>query len=182
QLHGPVDHDVPVLAVRDAQDHLRAIVCGYACHATVLSFYLWSGDYPGFAQLDLEKDHPGAMALFWAGCGADQNPLPRRSVAQAEEYGRQLAYGVNAVLANTMTPIAGRFKAAYTEIDLPFAELPTREQLIKDTTDKNRSIATRAKHFLQDLDRGAALPRTYLYPVQAWQLGPDLTFIALGGE
>src|SRR5712692_8978238 len=182
QLKGPVAHDLPVLAVRNAQGQLRAIVCGYACHATVLSFYLWSGDYPGFAQLNLEKDYPGATALFWAGCGGDQNPLPRRSVARAEEYGRQLADGVRAVLDKAMTPIAGRLATAYTEIDLPFAELPTREQLLKDSTDKNRAIAIRAKHLLQQLDQNASLPRTYPYPVQAWQLGRDLTFIALGGE
>ena len=81
-----------------------------------------------------------------------------------------------------MTPITGRLATAYTEIDLPFAELPTREQLIKDSTDKNRAIAIRAKHLLHELDRSASLPRTYPYPVQAWQLGRDLTFIALGGE
>src|SRR5262249_49002898 len=63
-LKGPVDHDVPVLAVRDLQGRLQAIVCGYACHATVLDFYQWSGDYPGFAQMHLEKTHPEAIALF----------------------------------------------------------------------------------------------------------------------
>jgi neutral ceramidase len=182
QLKGPVDHDLPVLSARDAQGHLRVIVCGYACHATVLNFYLWSGDYPGFAQLDLEKAHPGTVALFWAGCGGDQNPLPRRSVARAREYGRQLADGVEAVLNKAMKPISGNLTAAYTEIDLPFGEQPTREELIKDSTDKNRALATRARHLLQELNRGAALPRTYPYPVQAWQLGRDLTFIALGGE
>jgi len=182
QLKGPVDHDLPVLLVRDTQSHLRAIVYGYACHATVLDFYLWSGDYPGFVQLDLEKAHPGAVALFWAGCGGDQNPLPRRSVARAEDYGRQLADGVEAVLKQAMTPITGGLAAAYTEIDLPFAELPSREQLLRDSTDKNRAIATRARHLLQELDRNFALPCTYPYPVQAWQLGSDLTFLALGGE
>ena len=182
QLKGPVDHDVPVLSVRDAQGHLRAIVCGYACHATVLSDYLWCGDYPGFAQLELEQAYPGAVALFWAGCGGDQNPLPRRSVARAQEYGRQLADGVRAVLNSAMTPITGNFAAAYRGIDLPFGELPTRDQLIRESTDKNKAMAARAGHLLGRLQRGAALPRTYPYPVQAWQLGPDLTFIALGGE
>jgi neutral ceramidase len=182
KLKGPVDHDLPVLSVCDAKGQLRAIVCGYACHATVLSFYLWSGDYPGFAQLELEKDHPGATALFWAGCGGDQNPLPRSSVARAEEYGRQLADGVEAVLKGGMKPIKGSLKAAYTEIDLPFGQLPTREQLIRDSTDKNRARAARAKRELQQLERNVPLPRTYPYPVQAWQLGTDLTFIALGGE
>jgi neutral ceramidase len=182
QLEGPVDHDLPVLSVRDAQGHLRAIVCGYACHATVLSDYLWSGDYPGFALMQLEQAYPGAVALFWAGCGGDQNPLPRRSVARAQEYGRQLADGVRAVLNSAMTPITGKFAAAYREIDLPFGELPTREQLVKESTAKNKALAARARHLLQRLDRGVLLPRSYPYPVQTWQLGPGLIFIALGGE
>jgi len=39
KLRGPVDHDVPVLAVRTPEGNLRAIAFGYACHATVLSGY-----------------------------------------------------------------------------------------------------------------------------------------------
>jgi hypothetical protein len=182
RLQGPVDHDVPVLAVRDEQGHVRAVVCGYACHATVLSFYQWSGDYPGFAQLALEKAYPGAIALFWAGCGGDQNPLPRRTVALAEEYGRQLAEGAEAILKAPMTPLHGRLSAAYTEINLPFADLPTRDQLLKDAAGQNRYVAARAKLLLEQIKKNGSLRGTYPYPVQVWQLGPDLTWVALGGE
>jgi len=59
KLVGPVDHDVPVLAVRGQDGQLRAVVFGYACHAAVLSGNEWSSDYPGFAQTELEKNHPG---------------------------------------------------------------------------------------------------------------------------
>jgi len=86
RLKGPVDHDVPVLAIRDESGTVRAVVFGYACHATVLDGYLWSGDYPGHAQRELEASHPGAVALFWAGCGADQNPLPRRAGVHFPEF------------------------------------------------------------------------------------------------
>jgi hypothetical protein len=182
QLKGPVDHDLPVLAVHDAQGKLKAVVCGYACHATVLSFYQWSGDYPGFVQINLEKTHPGAIALFWAGCGGDQNPLPRRTVALAESYGRQLADGVEAVLQKPMTPVRGTLAEAYTEIDLPFSDLPSREQLLKDAENSNRYVAARAKALLKQLEEKGSLRGTYPYPVQVWQLGPDLTWIALGGE
>ena len=83
ELKGPADHDVPVLAAHDAKGKLKGVIFGYACHATVLSYQKWCGDYPGFAAMELEKAHPGAVAMFVAGCGADQNPLPRRSVALA---------------------------------------------------------------------------------------------------
>src|SRR5262249_5827822 len=104
-LKGPVDHDVPVLSVRTPAGEITAVVFGYACHATVLPFMQWSGDYPGYAQLEIEKQHPEAIALFFAGCGADQNPLPRRDVAIAEAYGKSLARSVEAVLSNVMHPI-----------------------------------------------------------------------------
>jgi hypothetical protein len=182
RLKGPVDHDLPVLAVRDLQGHLRAVVCGYACHATVLSFYQWCGDYPGFAQMELEKAHPGAVALFWAGCGGDQNPLPRRTVVLAQEYGRQLAEGVLAVLKTPMNPVTGRLAVTYTEIPLPFGELPTREQVVKDSMSDNRFVAARAKHLLKEIEHNGSLRGTYPYPIQVWQLGRALTFIALGGE
>jgi hypothetical protein len=182
QLKGPVDHDVPVLAVRDTKGALKAVVFGYACHATVLSFYQWSGDYPGFAQIDLEKSFPGAVALFWAGCGGDQNPLPRRTVALAEEYGRQLADSVRAVLQKPMHSLPAKLSTVYTEIALPFADLPAREQLLKDAADKNRFVAARAKLLLEQLATNGSLKGTYPYPVQVWFLGNDLTFIALGGE
>lgn len=181
-LEGPVDHDVPVLAVYDADRQLRAVLFGYACHATVLSFYQWSGDYPGFAQIALEEAHPGTTALFWAGCGADQNPLPRREVEHAREYGRQLAAAVDEVLADEMTPVAGELMHQYAEIDLPFDDLPTAEQLQADAESSNRFVASRAKLLLERLERDGALQATYPYPVQVWHLGRDLLFIALGGE
>src|SRR5690348_11295446 len=102
RLVGPVDYDVPVLSVRDGEGKLAAVVFGYACHATVMGFYQWSGDYPGFAQLALEEAHPGAVALFWAGCGADQNPLPRKEVELSQKYGQDLAAAVDRTLASAM--------------------------------------------------------------------------------
>jgi hypothetical protein len=181
-LKGPLDHDVPVLAARDAKGALKGIVFGYACHATVMGYQKWSGDYPGFAQIDLEAAHPGAVAMFFAGCGADQNPLPRRSVELAKNYGKQLADAVEVVLAKPMKPLAPEFAAAYREIDLPLAELPSRDSLLKDTTSRDKFVAARAKMLLKKLEAGGQLPAAYPYPVQTLRLGKDLTLLTLGGE
>src|SRR5260370_1189936 len=123
-----------------------------------------------------------AIALFWAGCGADQNPLPRRTVARAEEYGKALADGVDAVLNAPMTPFKGQLRSSYVEIDLPFGDLPSRDHLVKDSSDNNRFVAARAKMLLKQLEDKGSLAGTYPYPVQAWQLGSELTWVALGGE
>src|SRR5262249_25282670 len=145
KLTGPVDHDVPVLAVRDREGKVLAVAFGYACHATVLSFYQWCGDYPGYAQEELEKLYPGATALFWAGCGAAQNRLPRRSVEVAKEYGSALAAAVKRVLDAPMQPVGEGLAMTYAEVPLPFDELPTREKLAEDTRSKNKNIARRAQ-------------------------------------
>jgi neutral ceramidase len=181
-LKGPNDHDVPVLAVKDAAGKLIAVACGYACHATVLSGYDWSGDYPGHFQIELEKAHPGTIALFWAGCGADQNPIPRRLPELAVKYGQQLAAAVEDVLSKPLRPITGQLKASYTEIPLAFAQLPTRDDLVMQTKDTNKYIAMRAKMLLEEIDGGKPLSPTYPYPVQLWRLGNDIEWIFLGGE
>jgi hypothetical protein len=182
KLAGPQDHDVPVLAVQDAAGKLRAVLFGYACHCTVLSGYEWSGDYAGFAQMDLEQAHPGCVALFWAGCGADQNPLPRREVALAKEYGRQLASAVDEVLGGELAPIAPRLATRYREIDLPFGTLPLREQIEQDAQSTNKYTAARAKLLLDEIARDGKLSATYPYPVGMWKLGDDVQFVQLGGE
>lgn len=182
KLRGPVDHAVPVLAVRDTQGTLRSLVFGYACHATVLGGYEWCGDYPGYAHQELEARHKDCVALFWAGCGADQNPLPRREVPLAQKYGELLANAVDAVLDAPMSPLAANLRATYREVDLPFDTLPTRESLESDAKSKDPYAAARAKMLLEQIENGIPLSPTYPYPVQTVRLGNAVQWTLLGGE
>ncbi len=182
-LEGPFDHQVPVLAIEDDDENLQAVVFGYACHATVLSSYQWSGDYPGFAQAELEQLYPGCQAMFWAGCGADQNPLPRRSVALAQHYGQRLADAVDAVLLTTaMTDLAPQFETEYAEIDLELDTLPSRDVLEQQSQSENKYERARAEMLLSQIDAGTPLSPTYPYPIGTWKLGQDVRWIFLGGE
>jgi neutral ceramidase len=57
---GPVDHDVPVLEVTGADGkQLLAVMFGYACHNTTLSFQQFCGDYAGFAKEELKNAQSG---------------------------------------------------------------------------------------------------------------------------
>jgi hypothetical protein len=181
ELAGPVDHDVPVLVVRGIDGRLRALAAGYACHATVLNDYRYSGDWPGAAQIELERRHPGALVLYWAGCGGDQNPLPRRSVALATRYGQEFADAVDAVVAAPLKPIAPALAMKYNEIPLAFGVLPTRAELQSQTSDP-ATAGRWARHMLATLHRAGSLPTTYPYPIQVWRLGDDLAWLFLGGE
>jgi hypothetical protein len=195
---GPVDHDVPVLAIRGVNGALRAILVGYACHATVLNIYQIGGDWPGFAQEEIEKAHPGATALFVQGAGADSNPLPRRSVELARIYGQVLAAAVEDVLKSRMKPVAGPLRTAFETVAVPFHDVPTPAELIEKYPPPRRRFdivqtfgafdallklpRQRYERWLDIADRGGKLPESYLYGVEVWQFGSSLKFIALSGE
>lgn len=180
---GPTDHEVPVLKVTSATGgELRGIIFGYACHCTVMSFYQWWGDYAGEASGFLEEQHPGTTALFFAGCGADQNPLPRRKLELGVKYGRMLAGAVEEVIDSQMTPLSNKIETGFRRINLEFQQLPTEEELNQSLNADNPYAARRARRLLDRIQNEGPLSKTYPYPVQVWKLGDQLTWVALGGE
>lgn len=183
ELAGPSDHAVPVLRVTDADGAVQALVFGYACHATATppGVYLWAGDYPGFAQIALEAAYPGATALFFAGAGADQDPIPRGRLTWAEQYGQELAAAVGRVLQEPMRPLAPRLATRYSEITLALTEAPDRAALRRAAEAETGSHRRWALRMGAALDAGEVLRKDYPYPVQLWRLG-DQTLVALGGE
>ncbi len=181
-LIGPFDHDVPVLSVRGERGKLRAILFGYACHATTLSDASWSGDYPGFAAAELESRNDECTALFWAGCGADQNPLPRRKLELAKEYGHQLADAVARVMAGEMSPITGPLEVSYREVPLALDSLPSRAELKEASNSSNKYLRARAEMLLEQIARDGSLAQDYPYPVGVWKLGSQVEMVFLGGE
>ena len=181
QLKGPVDHEVPVLALRDRarQGAGHRVRLRLPCDGAEL--LLWCGDYPGFAQLALEKRYPEATALFFAGCGADQNPLPRRSVDLAE------AMASNSPTRSTWSSRPPWRRQSVAEDELArmsiFPSANCRRAKNWSRTPGQGSLPCRAgQALLKEFEKNGALKATYPYPVQAWQLGDELTWIALGGE
>lgn len=181
-LQGPVDHTVPVLKVKRAAGSLVAIVFGYACHPTTLNFNTWCGDYPGFAQLEMESQFPGATAMFVNTCGGDQNPLPRRSVELCQKYGHELALAVRRAIDRPSVPIRSELRTAFTYVDLPYLEVMNAESLHLALQDANPIKARWAARMLQKLQAGQAFEASYPYPVHVWKLGNDLLWIGMGAE
>jgi neutral ceramidase len=179
---GPVDHDVPVLIVKRKDASLKATLFGYACHNTTLSFQQLCGDYAGFAQAAIESKMPNVTALFVSGCGADQNPLPRGSIEQAQQYGQELGDAVLAVVNGQTSPVNGPLLCAFEEIPLKLSAPPSREDIQKQIESGDIYVQRRAKKLMQTLDEKGALETSYPYPVQVWQFSDTLQLSALAGE
>ena len=181
ELKGPNDYAVPVIKVTTKKGKMIAVAFGYACHGTVLSGYEWSGDYMGFAQTELEKMYKGTTALFFQGAAGDQNPLPRRSVALAKQYGKELASAVERVLSEEMKPLSPELLFAYNEVELQLENPPSKAELTRMTTEMTGYEQRWAARLLQIVESGKSIEKYYPYPLQIWKMGEQFIF-TLGGE
>jgi hypothetical protein len=198
---GPVDHDLPMLAVTDARGKLRAMLVNYACHCTTLGgeFNQVCGDWAGYAQEFLERDHPGVTVLVAIGCGADANPQPRGNLDLARQHSREIATNINQLLelltrplailspsdgvrgGHKLTPIHGPLACRTKAIEIPFDTLPTRAEFETRAKETNY-VGYHARWNLAKLDRGETLPTRLPYLVQTWNFGNDLALVFLPGE
>jgi len=184
---GPADHALPVLKVEGTDGTLRALVANYACHCTTLGgeFNQICGDWAGYAQEYLERDHAGAIALVTIGCGADANPHPRGGadggLALAKKHGEEIAAEVKRLLTQNFSPLSSRLTTRLKEIELPFAPHFTREQW-EARAKESGIVGYHAKKNLARLDRGEKLPAQLYYPVATWNFGDDLALVFLPGE
>ena len=180
---GPVDHAVPVLRVDGTDGGALAVAFGYACHNTTLqagNCHL-HGDYAGVAQAALERRHPGAKALYVAGCGGDANPKPRGTVELVERHGLALADAVDRALGSA-APVSGPLRLARGVVDLPFAPPPDRAELERRLADDDVYVRRHARLMLDVLAAKGRLPTAQPAPVHVWRFGTSFTLVAIGGE
>ena len=181
ELRGPNDYTVSVLKVVNNKDKMVALIFGYGCHPTVLDGYDWCGDYPGYAQLELEKLYRGTTAMFFQSCGADQNPMPRREVPMALQYGKELAASVECALAGDMKELDPNLNFEYAEIEIPLINIPTLEDLERAEEQSEGYEKRWATRLISEIKSGKELQKSYPYPVQIWKMG-ELPVVVLGGE
>ncbi len=178
----PVDHDLPVLRATDAGGKVRAIFTSYACHCTTLALEEIHGDWAGCAQEALQREFPGAVALTALGCGADQNPNPRRTMELVKKYGEDLGAEAKRLIHGEMKPVDGVLACTSKQIELAFDKLPTHEEWQALASSKIPAIAYHAKKNLARLARGEKLQTHLPYLVQTWSFGDDLAMVFLPGE
>lgn len=180
---GYADRSLLVFRVDDPQGKCRAVLYGCACHNTTLTgeHYQISGDYAGFTRQYIEDHLPGVQAMFLIGCGGDANPYPRSQIDHVKQHGQTLGAEVCRVAAGKLQPIGGRLRTVLEFAKLPLEPMPDREtlqQMVKGPS----HLAHNARRMLQMVEQGESLPAFYNAPIAVWQLGEDLTLVALPGE
>ena len=180
---GHIDRSVPILRVDTPDGKMRAVLYGAACHNTTLTgrHYEISGDFAGYSQVLIEREHPGAQAMFMQGCAGDANPHPRGSEAFARQHGDTLGREVMRILDAELRPVRGPLRIAFKRVALPLQPAPSRSQLDRWAKGGGwRGFV--GKQMTALLEREGALPTTYTTPFTVWQFGGDLTLVGLPGE
>lgn len=181
---GPVDHDLPVMAVIDANGKVRGIWVNYACHCVVLSDLKISGDWAGYAAKELDHQYPESVALISIGCGADSNPQSGVTGDKgdvAEKYGHEVATEVDRVIHGPLSKITGDIQCQLEKIQLPLAAIPTREEWGERAKQPSYS-GYYAKVQLERLDAGKPLPTQIPLVIQTWKFGNTLANVFISGE
>lgn len=182
---GPVDHQLPVLAVTGADGKVRGIYVSYACHCVLLRDNKISGDWAGCAAEELETEFPHAIGMVSVGCGADANPATDTEQDQgqvARRYGRDIANEVKRVLQVSTVEVAGSLDCSLATLSLPLQPIKPREYWAEQVKSEFGPDAYYARVQLDRIERGEKLQAEVSYPVQTWRFGKSLAIVFLPGE
>src|SRR5690554_6710259 len=134
---GPIDPAVPMMRITSPDGDLRGVLVNYACHGTTLSGAVNEihGDWMSEAKMNIEKRHPGVVAMVAIGCGGDANPNPRGSMDDMKAHGLTIADQVDKLLSAQLDTLPGVPECRITRVDLPFEHVPDTEELISLATE-----------------------------------------------
>jgi hypothetical protein len=180
---GPVDTSFPLMRITDMNGNLKGVLVNYACHGTTLEGDVNKihGDWMTEAQLLIESNNPGAVAMVSIGCGADANPDPRGQMEHIKVQAEEISAEVDRLLASPLQPLTHPPVGQLKWVKLPFAHVPTVPELIAQTQDKTVK-GYYARLALDRIARGQAIPAELSYPVQTWIFGNELAMVNLAGE
>lgn len=179
---GPVDHSLPILVARDADDRIIAIWVNYACHCTTLGDRnTVGGDWAGFSNEYIEAAFPQTIALTTIGCGADVGPQPTGNEQFTRAHGREIADEVQRLVGQKLSPITQPLRVSRRAIKLPLDKPPTREEFEQRSRGQGFE-AEHARHMLKLLDETGTLPDHVPYTISTWRFGDELGIVFLAGE
>ena len=187
---GAVDHNLPLLCIRELDGTAAAILVSYACHNTSIGGRDFdnriSGDWVGYAQSAIEINHPGALAFVALGCGGEARPNKHGGIDAAREFSSIISKEVTRVLDSGLRPISSPPNCQWATIPLSLGPPPEPDELRSISTGapsaKSRSAKARGRLASQALASAAPLELSLPYQVQTWSFGKELSWVFLAGE
>jgi hypothetical protein len=155
----PIDPEVGIIKVEDAEGRVRAVFINYACHPTVLGpdNLLVTRAFPGFAVAVVEDElGEGSFAMFVNGTQGNISMghsselsaigivTPGRTFERAKELGHLLAHATLSALPAIETTDAPALGAASVTIGLPAKRYPPPEETERALREAEERLARAA--------------------------------------
>ena len=149
-----------------------AVLVNFAVHPTILSAenMLISAEWPGVLQQELEKEFPGAVALFTNGAEGDQSPTSKPDPQTVDDFEKMTDFGVR--LARIAADVASRIQ---TQADVTIGFKRATPELPDVTF--HEAIVKKFASFLETAK--GELPREA--EIQAFRVGSTV-LVGLPGE
>jgi hypothetical protein len=173
----PIDEEIGIVRVDDANHNIRAVLMNHACHPTVLGpdNLQVTGDFPAFAIERVETAlAPGGMAMFVNGTQGNISMghsselsaigiiTPGRTFERAAELGRRLGEGALAALPEIETDAEPLLRALSQSVTLPLKALPTITDAARDLREaEERLAALNGQHEMSEELNRAKSARLY---------------------
>ncbi|MFN7932861.1 MAG: neutral/alkaline non-lysosomal ceramidase N-terminal domain-containing protein [Bryobacteraceae bacterium] len=134
----PVDRELVVIRIDDANGKPYAVLVNFQCHGIVLTYEnkLISPDWVGMTRKAVEQAMPGATALFFQGAAGDQGPIEwgTGDISVAHRLGMTLGLQAAALAMQIETTQRAPKFEGYVESTAFAAKTPWRVQGPRDST------------------------------------------------
>ena len=152
----PVDEEIGIIKIEDADGNVRCVLINYACHPTVLGSnnLLATGDFPHFAVEKIEDAlGDGGFAMFVNGTQGNISMghsselsaigviTPGRTFEHAAELGHNLANATLAALSQIATDGSPEIAAATSTVNFPLKDLPPIDAAAREFREAGERLA-----------------------------------------
>lgn len=122
---GPIDPEIPLLLVRDANGRMKGLVSNFALHLDTVGGMKWSADYPAFiSDVVREKLGDEVISIFGTGCCGDINHVnPRGKDRNKTDFiGKSLGETIVSGVASLSPIDAPRLEVRSVIVQVPLQE------------------------------------------------------------
>ena len=190
---GPIDPDVAVLLLNNAQEKPLASLTVFALHLDTVGGLEYSADYPYYLEQSLRRElGEEFVSMFANGTCGDINHIDvsHRRAQQGHEEARRIGEGLAETVKARLDDLA-EVSAPSLDVKLEIVDVPLRQYSREEIAwgkDAMQSVTSGKMPFLErvkayniaalQMIEGATLPMT----VQVFRIGPELAIVALPGE
>lgn len=122
---GPIDPEIPILAVKSDEGHPRAVFSNFALHLDTVGGMKWSADYPFYIQ-NVIRDSLGTdvISIFGTGCCGDVNHVNPRGTERnkTDMIGRSVGSTIVSALPSLDAIESPVLSVRSAEVRLPLQE------------------------------------------------------------